>query len=44
MVAARHAEGMLIAFIVILFVVIPLASLVWGVDSRLDEPRRPWRS
>lgn len=44
MVADRHAGGMLIAFFVILFLVIPLASLVWGVDSRLDEPRRPWRS
>ena len=35
---------MVIAFVIVMFVLIPLAALVWGADSRISEPHRPWRS
>jgi hypothetical protein len=35
---------MVIAFFVVMFLLIPLAALVWGVDSTTSEPHRPWRS
>jgi hypothetical protein len=35
---------MVIAFFVVMFILIPLGALVWGTDSRISEPHRPWRS
>ena len=44
MIVGRHDQVMVIAFFVVMFLVIPFAALVWGAESRISEPHRPWRS
>jgi hypothetical protein len=42
MAGDQHTEGMGTLLIALFLVLVGPLALAYGVDSRLDEPNRPW--